>query len=1306
MLLRAEIECQTKFGHVRLLFLPERVSSRDWDNSEEETMRYLKFAQIALALLAVISLATGARASIDRGAIQGTVTDPQKAVIPKAKVTVTNVDTNVQVSLLTNSQGFYLAQELVPGNYSVHVDSAGFAPMDVSGVAVTAGTTITIDAEMKVGASTQHVEVVSTAPLVENTASNFTTALQQDYIQDIPLAGRDIQALVQLLPGITQSTGPSGSLFGFNSQFGGFPDPLHIVGSGISANGSQSGANAWYLDGSVNAALGAENVVVNPSPDAVGEFNLVDNGLAAEYGRTSGAVVNVVLKSGTNRLHGDTYEFNRNSYFSATNPFAQRNAQGVPILQPFVNYNNFGATLGGPVYLPHIYNGKNRTFFFVSWDISMLHENIPRVETVPLTQEALGNFTGDPRFAPTCNLAAGVTNCLYNPYTTTPPDANGQYSRTPFTTPVIPNSLIDPLAAFYVSSYPGPNYVDPLQQGSGGCGIYCDNFLGVAGSSQTTHNISIKLDHTLSDKHKLFAEWLFNPSYYSNYKYPWNGPTAQTQAGVAGAQPYRTINQIFALGLTSTLSPTLVNEARAMFSRQNQIATPNPDSVVDNSGVLQHVQGLNFYLYPPFQIVPDISLGDIDSFGPQQWQNAIQGVQAYTFLDNVTKIMGKHTLKGGMTFRRDMAWNEAAWGYNLGFPGTLTNNPLTGQGGSGLAQFLMGAVSPGTISGEYHDVWQSNDYYGFYAQDDFRVTPSLTLNFGLRYDIFGWFRERHNDLANFDFTGINPDIDMPGRIDYFATAQHPGRNVFPAHKNDLGPRLALSWAPFGDRKTVIRGGFGIIYSNGITASFGDQNGSVSGPAFSQPLTQWGQDIYHGGEFPDFELSSGAPPLALINLSSAATSDAQFLGQEGTGFVQGDKDPYVEQYSLFIQRELPGNMALSVGYVGTHGLHLIGDEYRNYDYVPTAVKETLRANLVNPVPSSAALSALYDCGAAGCPGNLVLDPIPQYTGMYPTTSADGYNRYNSFQLKFDKRFTHGLTFMAAYTIQKNLQSANSGSTLGNTATPTTLGRTVGRESYIPGGDSGGVANGSFGYSYAGAEDPDDRRRYVALAPDDIPQVLNLAATYQLPVGKGKHFLSNSRWGDAILGGWKLTQNWNFESGVPLLIAAPCNGLSCRPNLIGNPAAGRKQETRAEKENNWYNPSAFEAPFGSDPTVINEITTGENPDGSPLNLNTLNQWWTFGNIGLRAPSSRAPGYYDADATLSKDWHFSESRYFQIRWEVFNALNHQSLGIPNNNWCLPPNSDGSVDAIHIFGCQFGKITNVQTDPRTMEFGLKFFW
>ncbi len=1248
--------------------------------------------------------------SIDRGAIQGTVTDAQGAVVPGAKVVVRNTATNVEAVLTTNSAGFYLASELVPGLYSLHIESQGFSALEVANVKVRAGLTTTADAQLQVGTTTQRIVVTAAAPLVENTPSNFTTSVETRFVRDIPLPGRDIQALVQLIPGVTQSTGPSGTLFGFNSQFGGFPDPQHIVGSSISANGGQAGANAWYLDGSLNIALGAENVVVNPSPDAVSEFNVVDNGLAAEYGYTSGAVVNVVLKSGTNRVHGNLYEFNRNSYFNATNPFDRRNAQGQTFLEPRVNFNNFGGTLGGPVVLPLVYNGKDRTFFFASWDVSMLHENKPTILTVPLPAERQGDFTGDPRFAPVCG-ANGAANCLYNPYTTVGPDpVTGQFSRTAFPTPVIPQNLIDPVAKFYVASFPDPDFLDPLQQGPDGCGIYCNNFIGPVGSSQTTHNISIKLDHTISEKNKLFGEWLFDPTYYTNYRYPWNGPTAQTQTGVNGAEPYRTINQIYALGLTSTLSPTVVNEARLNFTRQAIIPGINPNSVTGTTQVLQAIQGLNFPLDPPLSPLPLIFSGgfDLPSFGPQPWQNAISGTEAVTILDNLTKVLGKHTIKAGFLFRRDYGWYEADWPLQLNFFGDLTANPVNGAGGSALAQFLTGAVNEGSSGFIVYHPGQVSNYWGYYGQDEIRVTPNLTLNIGLRYELYGWPRERHNNVDNFDAHLPNPQVpDFLGRLVYWGTSSHPQHDdIFPAHKNDFAPRFSFSWSPFGSRKTVIRGGYAIIYSNDQASGIAPQNGTASLTAAFGGDTS----IAYNGDYsfvrPAFQLSQGSPPGSVTyHPPGVKQQQEQFVGQGIAFMLQGSKDPYVEQWNFQVQRQLPADSMLSVGYVGTHGTHLIGDSFRNIDFVPTDLRLKLRNNLANPVPVDAQLGPVYGCppdptnpGMVDCPGNLALRPWPQYTYIDDGVSPDGFNDYNSFQMKFEKRYSQGLNIIAAYTIQKNITSVNLTGLGGSNLSPTTLGgRALGRSSFVTAG---------FSFSQGGLEDPQNRKRYIGLSPDDIPQVLNLATIYELPVGRGKHFLNNRGAASMLLGGWTLTQNWNFQTGVPLHFAAPCNAISCTPNLIGNPSSGRAGKARGQLENQYFNPSAFEAPFGSDPTVIQEITTGLDPQGNPLDFNTLDPWWQFGNAGYHLPTGRSPGFWNADFTLAKDFHFSESRYLEFQWQVFNALNHQNLGVPNANWCLPPNPDGSVDAIHIFGCQFGKITSIQTDPRAMEFGLKLYW
>ena len=398
----------------------------------------LYFVLMVAIALVVTSKGNG---QLNRGQIRGTVTDPQGAVVPTVEVTVTNVSTGEANHVTTNSAGFYLVPDLLPGAYTINFQATGFAKLEVTSVQVQAGTAVTVDGNMKLGQAAESVNVSATPPLVESTASNFSTSIQGELLDKVPILGRDIQNLVQLLPGVTQSVGPTGSSFGFDSQFGGFPDPTHIVGSGISANGSQGGANAWYLDGSLNAALGPESVVVNPSPDAVAEFNLVDNGLAAEWGRTSGAVVNVVLKSGTNALHGSLYEYNRNSYFNANNPFDRRDVNGAEFLSPHVNFNDFGGTAGGPII-------KNRTFFFFSWETSFLHENKNQLYTVPTAQERAGNFSDRPDLGncPTCQL--------YDPYSTTGPDANGLFHRTAFNGNIIPASRIDPLAAYYVQSYP------------------------------------------------------------------------------------------------------------------------------------------------------------------------------------------------------------------------------------------------------------------------------------------------------------------------------------------------------------------------------------------------------------------------------------------------------------------------------------------------------------------------------------------------------------------------------------------------------------------------------------------------------------------------------------------------------------------------------------------------------------------------------------------------------------------------------------------------------------------------------------
>ena len=318
--------------------------------------------------------ATAARAQLlNRGTVEGIVTDPQGGVVPGVDVAVTSLDTNVAQSTKTNSSGYYRVSDLVPGKYRAHFAASGFTAEDITQIEVHAGEVIRIDAQLKLGATHELVEVRAVMPLLETSASNFSTSLDTRTVQEIPMQGRDLQQLIYLMPGVNPVGGPPGSNFGFNSEFGSFPDPTHVLGGDLSVNGGQGGANAWYLDGNLNLSSLAENIAVDPSPDAVQEFQAITNAFAAEYSRTGGAVFNVVLKSGTNAVHGDIYEFIRNDATNARNPFTSIDTFGNIIKDRQLRFNNFGGTLGGPVYLPHLYNGKNRTFFFFSWDVQRLH---------------------------------------------------------------------------------------------------------------------------------------------------------------------------------------------------------------------------------------------------------------------------------------------------------------------------------------------------------------------------------------------------------------------------------------------------------------------------------------------------------------------------------------------------------------------------------------------------------------------------------------------------------------------------------------------------------------------------------------------------------------------------------------------------------------------------------------------------------------------------------------------------------------------------------------------------------------------
>jgi len=1276
-------------------------------------------------------------AQINRGVLQGIVTDPQGGVVPGVDVTVTSVDTNIATLTKTNATGYYRVGNLIPGKYRARFELAGFSMLEMTDVEIIAGTETRLDAQLKVSATRQTIQVAAQVPLVETAASNSTETLGSQLATDIPLAGRDLLQLAFLIPGTNTASGPPGSNFGFNSAYGSFPDPTGVASSDIEVNGGSGGMNAWYLDGNPDISPMSDNPAITPSPDAVQEFQLITNNLAAEYGHTGGGVFNEVLKSGTNAFHGDLYEYVRNNVTNARNPFTSIDSFGHIIPDRRLRYNDFGGTLGGPVILPGLYNGRDKTFFFFSFDASILHLFGSQVFTVPTALMRTGDFSEVPNI---------TQHGLWNPYSTRGPDENGAYARSAFGTAITPNGCtgsivgglavnpttatcnfsaqipatiatpngnlpgLNPIAQFYTNSYPLPNFNSPLSSCPMGKTGYliCDNYLGTVGSSQDPKNISVKIDHQWSQRSKYVVEWLSNPNQYRNYRAPWTGPTYPDDfVGYNSTYPLNFTNMVVGVGNTFALGPTLINEFRVNYTRQVEATVQGTLSkLMDYPATEQMTAPLNlptstYYPVPDFGIISPG--GGVLEIGPQGYANQTNIMDAFTVTDDLIKVAGKHTLKTGIIYRLEHGDNKWGGPTQLGFYGSLASNPITGQGGgSGLSEFLMGAepqYENGTASGPaYYDHWS---YWAAYLQDEFRVSSRLTLNVGLRWDVYGIANTNFNPTtSNFCLNCPNPLTGLNGKVIYSGDPELPkGSAVLPRNYTDFAPRVNFSWAPFGDQKTVIRGGYNMIYTDALNAmnwpGWGI-GGSLPGWFVS---TDWAASYYpsqcpsYSGHCVAFPLSDTSDKASLATPPFPSKYPAQnhdpLLGSYLYNYVKPSRDPMLQVWNVQIQRALPSDMMVSIGYVGNLGTHMLVPS-RNWDYIHPSdvIKYKQSINAVVPITdyysgtAAATLASIY--GSDSLPRSLLLQTYPDFSGIDQEQSYDGTGVYDAMDLKVEKRFSHGLNFIAAYTVSKDIQTPPLGQAFGMMADP------VHRKSGNIGGRAGAVSGIIYG---TGVQNIDDRRGDRALAPIDTPQMFNLAGSYRLPFGVGQAFLNRPGVANAVLGGWRFSETFNVQSGLPLSISGPCDQITCRPDLVGNPSFSGSR-TKAQRIQQWINPAAFQPVFGNDQTFW------ANYDPSDPRA------YLWGTAGAELPNFRAPGFWNMDAALVKHFRITESKALEVRWETFNVLNHMNLAYPNTGYCLPPGPNGETDAVRSASCSFGRITNIQNDPRSMQFSMKLLF
>jgi len=830
----------------------------------------------ALAALASLLFVSVAMAQDVTGSIAGTVTDPSGAVIPRAKVTVTNTDRQAIIHTLTaDSQGSYIALSLPIGHYSVTVEVPGFKKAVYQNIDLNVNERLTVNAKLETGTVQQEVTVEASAIQVELQSNTTQNLVEGQQIRELSLNARNFEQLVALMPGVTY-TGTGDQLYvGVSNPLTGQSNALTFA-----INGGRTDQNNWTIDGADNVDRGANLTLLNyPSVDSIAEVRVQRGQYSAEFGRNASGAINVVTRSGTNKYHGSLYEFVRNNKFAANNFFsninANRGADGKAHTAP-LRYNNFGWTLGGPVQIPGIYKGHEKTFFFFSQEFRKVISYTPVQATAPTADEKKGIFT-----APVCTSFSGST-CLTSSTTI---------------------ATIDPVAQAYLKNIFSQIPDAPASH------LLNLNFRNVFDTRQEM----IKLDHTLS------TNWALSGRYIQD-----SIPTIEprglfTGASLPGVSTTSTNSpgKNFSIRATANLSPSLINEAGFSFS----FGAINSDPI----GLVAKVNSPDINVRLPFASslgrVPTLNFGGVSTltgYGPYRNSNRNKSL-----FDNLTKIAGKHTIKTGFTISLYNK-NENAAGNNVGsFTFSTTPRP-TGSAASatmqGWANFLQGTVSSFTqvardITADIHQ-----NQGELYVQDDFRWKRNFTINIGVRYSQFRQPTDSSGFLNTFDPASFDPakapSIDAAGNL--VAGTGDPlngqvlagknsrfGNKIARENNRNFAPRIGFSWDPFKDGKTAIRVGYGLSYDSPAAGRY--QDPITTNPISVQSVT------YTNTTFAAITSGTASIPVSPPALTAI-----------GHDFMT----PYTQQWSFGIQRELPMKMFFDVSYVGTKGTHLWGEPDMN------------------------------------------------------------------------------------------------------------------------------------------------------------------------------------------------------------------------------------------------------------------------------------------------------------------------------------------------------------------------------------------
>ncbi len=1148
--------------------------------------RRTTFFRIAVVVLACLGLVVAASAQKDTGSIVGVVRDSSGAVVADAKVKVTEVDRGTSVSTSTNASGEYVVTPLRIGRYDVTVEKQGFKKAVVGPIVLDVQARPAVDVTLQIGQVAETVVVTSQGSQLETETSDLGQVVNSHTATTLPLNGRNFAQLAQLAAGVAPSE----------------PGSRTDTSYGFSSNGARSLQNNFLLDGIDNNAnlgdvLNGSAYVIQPSVDAIAEFKVETNSYSAEFGRGNGAIMNAVIKSGTNRLHGDVYEFFRNDKLDGRNAF---DFLGRPIYQQ----NQFGATLGGPII-------KDRTFFFVDYEGLRIRQASPQLLLIPTPAMLGGDFSSfldltTPVVDPTSG--ATVLDCSGNPtyqgeifdtrLTQTEP-VSGSYpgglcgvpigtTGAGVPTNIFPSSgpgAINPVAAKLAALYPSPT---PNFSYGG------NNFLVEPKKSTGQNNVDVRVDHKVFDRDDFFARFsyedqpIFTPSPFSN-ELDGGGFTAGQQDN-----SYRSL----ALSEIHQFSPTLINEFRFGYNRINSHrlqANANTD-VSGQIGLL----GVPFQ--PDFGGLPSICFVDVACVGSSDFLPSIEKQNSFVLNDNITWIRGRHSLKVGTEIRKEQVtiFQISAPRGDMTFGPDFTDNPAlpfnsdgSTTGGVDFASFLLGIPDSADLA-SLRNVDYHRNTFSFYGQDDIRVNSRLTLNLGLRYELFMPFTEGHNEMATFDFStgslivpsGQNAAL-TPTIASFLPIQRNGSSGLIGQDYTNVAPRLG--WAYQITSKLVVRGGYGIFYG-------GQEDGPYSfpSPGFNPPFFKQQAFASPCGSPSPPDANPADPGNCAIGLKSGPPVDTSLMinnfwtqGYPASSLTDPNnpllyslapdlRTPMMHQWHLGFEYQLPSQTVLEISYAGSHGQHLYGF-YNGNQAVPSA-----------------------DPNAPLAPRR----PFPAVDGTIAELRSDTFSNYNSLQAHLEKRLSHGLEFDLSYTYSHALDDASSAS-LGS------LNNGDFRDQRYPGMEYG---NSDF-----------DARHHIVVA-----------YAYALPFGSGKRFAGSASGSlNQLIGNWQLagitsasTGNW-FTVSDPLVNSSntDCGGtvaFNCaRPDVIGNPNA------KPCVPGTFYNTCAF----------ASDLVQG-----------------TFGNEPRN--SVRGPGYQDWDISIFKSFPVREGMHFEFRADFFNIWNHTNF------------------------------------------------